>query len=1247
MKLIAPIGGLSDALSFEAQALGTTTIGLNTSSLDPVTNRVRFGPRAGSERYNENKLNVTGKVQRLAQATADNRRVTYAARTTSTPGDLTEAETAFPSGVGSSGGVADGRGNIFVLDGPASVVKYNSALVEVWRFTLPVTDEAQIIRAIQIDPFGTLYFAVSEGGDQEKAALWAYGPDDDKHLSLRWKLLTKKFIEQMLWQNDLLFCAVNDTDTGRSYVVAYQGADLTIKPQEVQRKPCAHPIGGLAAKSTGDVVSTHPANATRWYDPRVPQCTYILDSQRWHPSILTEYESRIHCWLSGDTIADQIDNIKIQDGDAVRVWRDQSGKLRDLYEDASDARFKPPTYRKNGLGMRPGITLGGDFFRMVSKKNAGVKESQKDVQGTLLPGHENCGYVLVMVVKPAENAQKERLLQQTNTVAAGSREIWINTDSSGGAAVPGAIELVTGAASGTDPDTDAANGYFTNQNSAAIITVICENGHIAAEKSAWRVNGVPLAQFVGNNFTSGVGVQTILGCQGSGSSFANGFTGDVYEIFVLRDYTPTGGVRKLIDSPLYDTNKAGTNDAWSSTSDTEIERIEGYFAWKYGISHLLDDGLSAAGSPTWGVGGGSSEYKHPFTSDDATQGPPNPAGRFADTLDIDQLYAGPLTVKYSPQRMNVKWVMKKAGAGSGIALSLDEAHIYTVGRQYLSDTGTFLKIDDGGASASVSLFTGYTSGGLPVDYDYDHARIAVDKYGNVHVPFHWTTASPSYSYVILDGTTLVASLNYALTSTPTAVAVIIDPRYPDYGTQAISRPENVYVLSDTDAGNQIHKVHLVSNTISQGSARSTKLLGVCGGIVKSFVAGSSAPVAISGTGTLTAGSLVCAIQGAQQTFFLDGSAYVYYDATDDMIHPWTATSAGEMPARARWGCKWNGRIVLIRADDPANWHMSAFDDPFDWDQSPAVVTATQAISGNNAAVGKARDIIVTVISLSDYELLFVGDHTVNLMRGDPMAGGTITEISNETGGTFGPSWCRDDDGTVYLFGNKGAIYRYRGGTLRKMPSEIEQRLKDIDLNNNYVELAWNSELDELWIGVMPYGAGGSIRRGWIWQKRIDPSGAKGWHEYEHDNTQIQPACFFTYDADSPDDRAFLWGREDGYVSNWLATATADDGYPIKCEAMFTPLGGREREWRVGCPTITLASDQGGCRLEMFSSDTYDDPGEAQFVTDLVAGRNETSFEWIKGAVVWLKFSSGNVAERWAYESGDIRVVELGRARAVQ
>ena len=1263
IPLIAPWQGLNDNFSYEQQPPLTTSASKNVSSVDPITGRERrVGQRQGMEKFNAYQLSASGKVSALASVTYDLRRVDY------TDGDGTsEWANVTPSKQDTLGIKTDLYGNVYAIDGDSAIVKYNSAGHEVWRFNVPTLDDAAVCRAFEVDDVGHIYIGVSEGGSQTNARLYCYTPDDDLKLAPLWNepINSGGFFEDLRFSDNKLYSVENHTDSGRSYLRVYEFVG-TSEPSKAAEKYIPYPVNGVAIKPSGEIITSHAPNDDRGKDPRAATYDVVLDDQRWTPESLTDYEKRVWTWLSAETIKDQGGYESVKDGDSVRFWQDRSGNGRNLYEGgiasstlSSGANsYKAPVYREHGLGYKPGVAFDGDDYLMVTRSSSGSTTGGNSINPTILPG-KGKGYLLMIVgsfVDDTASAKKGRIFYQENSSSGGSRELWMNSTNQGSTATTGAISMKCGNTSAgtgeSDPEGVAQAGYATNRNGAAIITVFCDNTNLDGPVySYWRVNGVPMAKFeCASDFFTDLGKPSYVGCK------TNGTTGChmvLHEIFVLQSYD-VSGTETLATVPDYNAkNVAASAQSTPITSTTEVEKLEAYFAWKYGVADLLDRGGNTTTTVTWNADYSSSRYEHPYHSNDtytyALRSPVSPTSvaDATDSLSLGLLSAGPMMAKWTA-RLSCRWAQVYAGVGYGAAC-LSDGSIVTVGPKYSTELTTLQHWSDSGNLPG--LLPGQTIAiETNKDYDYQYPRLAVDTYDNVWIPFRWDTATTKYSVLGYDSSfnQIVA---YAADSTQPGTAVAVGSTYPDYGDTGITRPEFVFLATENGGDEEAataHKVRVVEVAIQDGSQRAAKAVGVCGGNVVSFGAAGTPTLATGGSGAIDAAArIVCPIPAFGKVYFLDGLNYKVYDPTTGAVTDWECTSAGAMPQRARWGCLWRGRMVLIRGDDAHNWYMSALGDPTDWDAFPAVQTPTQAIFGNNAgSPGLVPDIINTVIPVGRERLVFGCDHSIHVMYGDPLEGGVITEATSSTGLAFGPSWCFDTDGVLYAFGSRGGVYATSGGTGREGTAlgftritidTIDRRMQEIDFSTHYVQLVWDGDANELNVLVCPYADAGSIVKRWRWEKNT-----KSWQEDEPSNANVSPTCAMVFDGDDPDDRVMLWGFPDGYVRKMSRTAKSDDGYVIDSYTTIGPIFQPNVNMRLKNPKVQLARDQDGCEMQLFASDTPDDIGEIKERVLLDPGQGRRSMVGVRGSYIWVRLRNTLAGQRWAYESGEATILPASR-----
>lgn len=396
--------------------------------------------------------------------------------------------------------------------------------------------------------------------------------------------------------------------------------------------------------------------------------------------------------------------------------------------------------------------------------------------------------------------------------------------------------------------------------------------------------------------------------------------------------------------------------------------------------------------------------------------------------------------------------------------------------------------------------------------------------------------------------------------------------------------------------------------------------------------------------TLITSGVVRSTANNQKLWFADGKNYLYYDPSSNNVLAWSA-SAGQLPVDSagntpRLICTWRGRMVLSGLLlDGQNWFMSAVGDPTNWNYFPFPVVTTQAVAGNNSPLGSVGDVITSLIPYSDDVLIFGGDHTIWMLRGDPMAGGQINLVSDIIGMAWGSPWCKGPDGTLYFFTNKTGIYTMTPGSPPvRFSQPIEQLISNIDTGANIIRLQW----DDLWQGLHVYitpAAAASSATHLFWEQR---TGA--WWTDVFTNPSFNPLCCCTFDGNTTADRHCLIGSWDGYVRTMTPTAYNDDGYAIQSGVLIGPLVTKDFD------DIMLKDIQGilasGSQNVQYAVYVGSTPEIAIGVSParsgtFSAGRNLTDSVRRAGHAIWVLLTGIDV---WAMEAIRCQVTLRGKVR---
>lgn len=339
-----------------------------------------------------------------------------------------------------------------------------------------------------------------------------------------------------------------------------------------------------------------------------------------------------------------------------------------------------------------------------------------------------------------------------------------------------------------------------------------------------------------------------------------------------------------------------------------------------------------------------------------------------------------------------------------------------------------------------------------------------------------------------------------------------------------------------------------------GGSRQIRLLAVSNGTCVRFTT-SGAQLISGGSVFATHTPAVYSVQSGLDMYFVDGTVYYYYRSSTNSMVAWTST-AGTMPVDSRTGrarliANWNNRIVLAGfPNDPQNWYMSAKNAPRNWDSAPAVTVVSQAVNGTNpiaGSPGNLQDIINCIIRYSDDTLLFGCDHSIIMMAGDPMEGGSLQVVS-PIGVAFGRPFCIDENYQIYFYSTNGGVYKFTPGAKPVPISQpIKRRLEGIDLSSNVITMAYDTKWQGFGIWVTPYD---STKDGtnFFYEVRTN-----AWFPDFFENKNHCPQSVLEYDGDLANDRTILLGCRDGYIRKMTTDATDDDGTAIDSFVLIGPI----------------------------------------------------------------------------------------------
>lgn len=462
-----------------------------------------------------------------------------------------------------------------------------------------------------------------------------------------------------------------------------------------------------------------------------------------------------------------------------------------------------------------------------------------------------------------------------------------------------------------------------------------------------------------------------------------------------------------------------------------------------------------------------------------------------------------------------------------------------------------------------------------------------------------------------------------------------------------------YLDSAVVAGWHVQHLASIANTDSTGMVQSSLLgrlvtgIAVSQGRVFSFQPGGTsfteATNAASTTPPLSFSGVMQSAPNNQDLWIVDGTRYrVYSPLTPaNTISDWT-TTAGSLPRADGYpteGCRlittWRGRTVLSGLlHDPANWFMSRVSDPQDFDYgAPVEDDPTIAVAGNNSRLGFIGDIITALIAYNDDLIIFGGQKSIWMMRGDPMTNGELHLVTSSIGIAFGAAYCQGPDGTVYFVSNTGAIYAMPPGrTPERISAPIDSFAEQVDTGENWIHLQWNEPMKGFHVFVTDLTDPTEDATHFFWEAPLN-----AWVKDKFADGKLNPLASCVLDGNRPGDRVVLIGSKTGHVNYYNPDADTDCGEEIESEVWIGPfLTANLDEVPLRSLQGVLAEDSDDVEWAVFAGDTAEaafaasDAGEEPVAEGVFeSGRNPTELVRSTAYAQYVRLRS---VGRWAMES---------------
>jgi len=371
---------------------------------------------------------------------------------------------------------------------------------------------------------------------------------------------------------------------------------------------------------------------------------------------------------------------------------------------------------------------------------------------------------------------------------------------------------------------------------------------------------------------------------------------------------------------------------------------------------------------------------------------------------------------------------------------------------------------------------------------------------------------------------------------------------------------------------------------------------------------------------------------------------LWYDWT---VYQGDAATYGAMPEKAYLITVYQGKLVLSgNPEYPHQWYMSETGNPFNWlytaDGNPM-----GPVAGNNADACQCPDIPRCLISFHDDYLIFGCASSIHILRGNPIAAGSLDNLSDTTGMFASDSWCFDDDRNLYFWGSNG-IYKIEAnfsGITCLTETLLPGIINDIgaDPSTHRITMAYNKKKHGIAICITTIATG--VNSNFFYSLKT-----RGFFPETYPE-ECGVYSLFYYDANDTDYADLLMGCKDGYIRKFDDSAKDDDigatdeaissyvTYPIAplaepdmngklTEVVFDLAGGAAAGGFSDTDGITYSLYKGK-DAETVLEDIIDGADSFKTGTLTGTGRKNKIRTKMRGAYMGLKLSNSEDSETWA------------------
>lgn len=367
-----------------------------------------------------------------------------------------------------------------------------------------------------------------------------------------------------------------------------------------------------------------------------------------------------------------------------------------------------------------------------------------------------------------------------------------------------------------------------------------------------------------------------------------------------------------------------------------------------------------------------------------------------------------------------------------------------------------------------------------------------------------------------------------------------------------------------------------------------------------------------------------------------------YDPAADTLDLWTATATkGQVPTGCHIINRYHDRIVLCQEN---TWYMSRAGDPLDWDYLADPNDPGMASSGGTSDAGDLPKTVHAFMPYSDDYAVFGCLGSTWVLRGDPVFGGRIDNISYLHGCVDKFAWTATPDGGLLYLTDDGLYHLARGAAQAAESisrEDLPLELLNLDNANYTISMAYDSIQRGVHI-FLTSGAEADVKHWWFDMrlKALYPD------KYP---TAYEPTATLFHRGDSAQDNRPLIGGRDGYIRQFDPVYETDDGTEIASHVVLGPFALAKSLDRAGSLLevfVQLGLVSGPVDWEVRVGDNHEaavknsafDSGSFS-----AAGQQYRIYPRAGGGSALLRLSN-NAARAWALEHSIATIEEMGKQR---